>query len=97
MNEADISGAWQKLCLTQAQEFVVGGFTPGDHGIDSLLVGIYQGRRLHFCASVRAGFVPASRRELSSRLEPLITDRCPFANVPETSPGRWARVLRRRK
>ena len=87
------SGAWQKLCLTQAQEFVVGGFTPGDHDIDSLLVGFYRGRRLHFCASVRAGFVPSSRRELYSRLEPLITDRCPFVNVPESSPGRWGQGL----
>ena len=41
------SGAWQKLCLTQAQEFVVGGFTPGDHGIDSLLIGFHRDRDLH--------------------------------------------------
>lgn len=87
------SGAWQKLCLTQAQEFVVGGFTPGDHGIDPLLVGFYRGRRLQFCASVRVGFVPASRRELDSRLQPLITDHCPFVNVPESSPGRWSQGL----
>ena len=87
------SGAWQKLCLTQAQEFVVGGFMPGDHGIDSLLVGFYRGRRLHFCASVRAGFVPASRRELYSRLQTLITARCPFGNVPEQAPGRWGQGL----
>jgi bifunctional non-homologous end joining protein LigD len=87
------SGAWQKLCLTQAQEFVVGGFTPGDHGIDSLLIGFYQGRALQFCAIVRAGFVLASRHELYSRLEPLITDRCPFVNVPEHSPGRSGQGL----
>jgi ATP-dependent DNA ligase len=79
-------GAWQKLCLTQAQEFVVGGFTRGDWGIVSLLIGFYRGRALQFCASVGAGFVPASRRKLFTRLEPLITDRCPFVNVPEQSP-----------
>ena len=44
------SGARQKLCLTQAQEFVVGGFSPGDLGIDSLLIGFYRGRHLHYCA-----------------------------------------------
>lgn len=70
------SGAWQKLCLVQAQEFVVGGFVPGTHGIDALLIGLYKGRSLHYCASVRAGFVPTSRRELYSRLQPLITERC---------------------
>jgi bifunctional non-homologous end joining protein LigD len=87
------SGAWQKLCLTRAQEFVVGGFVPGTDGIDALLIGFYRGRRLQFCASVRAGFVPASRRQLFSRLEPLITRGCPFVNVPEAMPGRWGQGL----
>lgn len=87
------SGAWQKLCLTQAQEFVVGGFMPGTHDVDALLIGFYRGGKLYFCASVRAGFVPASRLALYSRLEPLITIRCPFVNVPEQSPGRWGQGL----
>ena len=55
----------------------------------SLLIGFYRGRKLHFCASVLAGFVPASRRALYARLELLITPRSPFVNVPESSPGRW--------
>jgi ATP-dependent DNA ligase len=71
----------------------VGGFTPGDHGVDSLLIGFYRGRALQFCASVRAGFFPAFRRKLYSRLQPLITDRCSFVNVPESSPGRWGQGL----
>lgn len=87
------SGAWQKLCLVQAQEFVVGGFTPGERGIDSLLIGFYRGRDLQFCASVRAGFVPASRQDLYSRLEPLIVSKVPFVNVPEKAPGRWGQGL----
>lgn len=87
------SGAWQKLCLTQAQEFVVGGFAPGTHGVDGLLIGFYKGRQLHFCASVRAGFVPASREELFRRMQPFITPRCPFINVPESTPGRWGQGL----
>jgi DNA ligase D-like protein (predicted ligase) len=87
------SGAWQKLCLIQAQEFVVGGFTAGDRGIASLLIGFYRGRDLHYCASVRAGFVPASRHALYEQLERFITSRCPFANVPERTPGRWGQGL----
>lgn len=47
---------------------------------------------LQFCASVRNGFVPASRRSLFSKLKPLETDICPFANFPETGPGRWGRT-----
>jgi ATP-dependent DNA ligase len=87
------SGAWQKLCLTQAQEFVVGGFMPATHGVEASLIGFYKGRELQFCASVRAGFVPASGLELFARLEPLITKRCSFVNVPERSPGRWGQGL----
>ena len=49
--------------------------------------------RTCFCASVRAGFVPASRRSLFTRLEPLITDVCPFANLPESGPGRWGQGI----
>ena len=87
------SGAWQKLCLTQAEEFVVGGFVSGTNGVDALLIGFHRGRELRFCASVRAGFVSASRRELYTRLKPLITERCPFTNLPERSPGRWGQGL----
>jgi bifunctional non-homologous end joining protein LigD len=50
-------------------------------------------RELVYCARVRAGFVPASRREITARLKPLITSRCPFANLPEASAGRWGQGL----
>ncbi len=46
-----------------------------------------------FCASVRAGFVAASRRELYQRLQPLITDACPFSNLPEAGGGRFGQGL----
>jgi bifunctional non-homologous end joining protein LigD len=87
------SGAWQKLCLTQAEEFVVGGFMPGANGVDALLIGFYRGRELQFCANVRAGFVPAARRELYTRFGSLVSERCPFTNLPDRSPGRWGQGL----
>lgn len=40
-------------------------------------------------ATVRNGFVPASRREVFEKLRPLIVANCPFANLPETHKGRW--------
>ena len=52
---------------------------------------------LIFCASVRNGFVTASRRALFKRLEPLLTDACPFANLPETSSGRFGQGLTAKK
>ena len=33
------SGAWVKLKLDKQQEFVIGGYRPGSHGVDALIVG----------------------------------------------------------
>lgn len=87
------SGSWQKHRVNQGQEFVVGGYTPGTHGFDALIVGFYVGKDLHFAARVRAGFVPASRREVFAQLKHLRTTRCPFVNLPEKAPGRWGQGL----
>jgi bifunctional non-homologous end joining protein LigD len=56
-------------------------------------VGYYEDRKLIYAARVRAGLVPASRRELYQRLKPLIVKTCPFANLPEATPGRWGQGL----
>ena len=87
------SGAWAKVRTELSQELVVGGYTPGTHGFDAVLVGFYRGDRLQFCASVRNGFVPASRRTLHDQLTPFKAEVCPFANLPETGPERWGQGL----
>jgi len=81
------SGAWAKKRLNIGQEFVIGGFTPGSHGIDALVVGFYSGDALIYAARVRAGLVPVTRRALYSRLKPFIGEQCPFANLPESKSG----------
>lgn len=82
------SGAWAKMRLNIGQEFVIGGFAPGSHGVDTLVVGFYDGNALVYAARVRAGLVPASRTELYGRLRPLIVAKCPFVNLPELKSGR---------
>src|SRR5205085_1309183 len=47
------SGAWVKLKLERQQEFVIGGYRPGNHGVDALLVGYYEGKALKFAGKVR--------------------------------------------
>ena len=46
-----------------------------------------------FAARVRAGFVAATRREVFGKIKGLRTAKCPFANLPEKSEGRWGQGL----
>ena len=83
------SAAWVKLKLDRQQEFVVGGYRPGPHGVDALLVGYHEGRDLLFAGKVRAGFTPHLRREVFERLGPLQASRCPFADLPNSKTSHW--------
>ncbi len=83
------TGLWSKHRINLGQEFVIGGYTPGTHGFDSLIIGFYRGKDLHFAARVRAGFVPATRREVFEQIKGLKIAKCPFVNLPEKQKGRW--------
>jgi bifunctional non-homologous end joining protein LigD len=83
------SGAWVKLKLDRQQEFVIGGYRPGPHGLDALLVGVYEGRSLRFAGKVRAGFTPHVRREVFAQLRPRLAGRCPFVDLPSSRSSRW--------
>ncbi len=87
------SGAWCKYRIHLGQEFVVGGYTPGGNGFDALILGFYRGKNLFFAARVRAGFVPATRRQVFAKLKELKNEKCPFVNLPEQSEGRWGQGL----
>lgn len=87
------SGLWRKHRITMGQEFVVGGYTPGTNGFDALVIGVYRGKDLMFSARVRAGFVPATRRQVFAQIKSLKVAKCPFANLPEKSEGRWGQGL----
>jgi hypothetical protein len=76
------SGAWVKFKINKGQEFVVGGYTPGNP-FDAVIVGYYRGNKLVYAGKVHAGFVPHVRREVMARMSPLETDVCPFGNLPE--------------
>jgi DNA ligase D-like protein (predicted ligase) len=87
------SGSWCKYRISVGQEFVVGGYTPGSHGFDALIVGFYRANKLYFASRVRAGFVPATRKQIFSKIENLATGKCPFVNLPEEAAGRWGQGL----
>ena len=56
--------AWVKVKFNRRQEFVIGGFKPNATNFESLLVGYYQGAKLHFASKVRAGLTAHVRAEL---------------------------------
>jgi bifunctional non-homologous end joining protein LigD len=81
--------SWVKLKLDRQQEFAVGGYRPGPHGVDALLVGYYDSKDLRFAGKVRAGFTPHVRREVFARLAPLHAPRCPFVDLPNSKTSHW--------
>jgi DNA ligase D-like protein (predicted ligase) len=87
------SGLWVKKRLNLSQEFVIGGYVPSHLGLDSIVIGVYRDKQLHYAARVRAGFVPLTRRQVFERIKPLQTTKCPFVNLPEKDAGRWGQGL----
>ena len=57
--------------------------------METLLVGYYEGRELHFAGKVKAGLVPHIRRGLFKKLEPLHVKTCPFIDLPNSKSDRW--------
>jgi bifunctional non-homologous end joining protein LigD len=83
------SGSWIKVKFQQRQELVIGGFTDDDGRVDALVVGYYEGRRLMCAGKVRAGLTPLLRRQLRTKMMPLGSKTCPFANLPDVRTGHW--------
>jgi bifunctional non-homologous end joining protein LigD len=79
---------WVKLKISKTVDAVVGGWTEARTSalpFGSLLLGLYQGKRLRFIGHVGSGFDGEKLKNLGSRLEELIAPACPFDTVPETN------------
>lgn len=87
------TGSWVKCRVNRGQELVIGGYLPGPHGFDSLIVGYYRGKDLIYVARVRNGFVVASRRQVFEKIRHLASPAMPFANLPDTHKSRWGDEL----
>src|SRR5262249_46821742 len=91
------SGAWRKMRLNRAQDFVIGGYTVGASPFDAIVFGYYEGYRLMYAARTRNGFTPASRVALFKKFRELEITECPFVNLPEAKSGRWGQGLTKEK
>ncbi len=85
---SDRSPYWVKLKITKTVDAVVGGWTEARTSalpFGSLLLGLYQGKKLRFIGHVGSGFDAKKLKELSSTLKELAVPASPFDGVPETN------------
>ena len=89
------SREWLKIKIVSQQEFVIGGFTEpqGDREyFGALVLGAYEGKKLRWVGNVGTGFDRKTLADLYERLNPLITEKCPFVERPQPSRGMtWVR------
>ena len=84
----DRSANWAKLKVSQTVDAVVGGWTEARTGaipFGSLLLGLYEGKKLRFIGHVGSGFDAKKHAELNGRWKELAASTCPFESVPETN------------
>jgi bifunctional non-homologous end joining protein LigD len=79
------SRAWIKVKFNKREEFVIGGYKPAGRTFDSVLVGVYDNRRLVYAGKVRTGFTPQTRGDLFKRIVGKTLASCPFANLPNSA------------
>jgi len=85
---SDRSPNWIKLKVTKTLDAVVGGWSAARTSaipFGSLLLGLYEGKKLRFIGHVGSGFGQKGLRELAGRLKELSVTACPFDKVPETN------------
>lgn len=79
------STSWLKVKVHQEDEFVIGGYTKPDGArkyFGALLLGAYQGGKLHFVGKVGTGFDEDSLAALHKKFQPLKAARSPFFDPP---------------
>jgi len=78
--ESRRSRNWLKLKLTSQQEFVIGGYLPGERDyFGSLALGYYEGGKLIYAGNVGTGFNERTLREVFLELDPRRISKSPFA------------------
>src|SRR6201982_1273247 len=76
------------LSLHDALPILVGGWTEARTEaipFGSLLLGLYEGKKLRFIGHVGSGFDAEKHAELNRKWKELAASACPFESVPETN------------
>ena len=77
---------WIKIKCRKRQEFVVGGFVSSEKKkVSSLLVGVYENKKLIFYGKVGTGFKLKEEKSMLEEFEELKTEKSPFSSLPKFS------------
>jgi bifunctional non-homologous end joining protein LigD len=85
---SDRSSSWLKLKATKNLDAVIGGWTEARTAalpFGSLLLGLYERKKLRFIGHVGTGFDTKKHEELSAKMKDLAVSKSPFEKVPETN------------
>lgn len=83
---------WLKFKCSKGQELVIAGYTPPQGariGFGALLLGYYDGDRLHYAGKVGTGFDDAQLQALHKKLKRLHRDTCPFDEAVTEKNATW--------
>ena len=85
--ESTRSRNWLKIKCIKRQEFVIAGYTLSEKGIpfSSLILGFYDKGKLVYAGRAGTGYTNAMRVELRKKLDRMIVNKRPFAELPKDS------------
>ena len=91
--EGDRTRDWLKIKANKRHEVVIGGFTQNEGSaktFSSLLVGVYDNKRLHYIGKIGTGFNAATQKEIMVQMKKLAVKEAPFVEVPDVDkPSRF--------
>jgi bifunctional non-homologous end joining protein LigD len=76
---------WLKIKTEKHQELIIGGYTKNEgtpKPFSALLLGWFINDEFHHVTPVGTGFNVKTQKEIVEKLQPLVTEKCPFKNVP---------------
>ena len=86
---------WVKIKVSLRQEVIIAGFTQPRNSrqfFGSLLLGLYEGNELVYVGHTGSGFNTKSLEQIYNKLQPLVTDECPFKKCPKGNmPVTWVK------
>ncbi|MFP5080187.1 DNA ligase D [Pedobacter sp. JCM 36344] len=87
------SKEWLKVKVHKGQEVIIAGYTKNadtTKPFSSLLLGVYLDNVLQYVGKVGTGFSAKLQKEMMEQFEPLITNECPFEDIPDVNkPSRF--------